>query len=233
MRIVSQLICIASVLLFGFVSHADGFGFHPGHGRPMMNPCDTTYVGTWNFRGARPMSLTVVSRRGDRVLVTVNQDGGSETLHGTCYFDRWSRSGRLNFGGGFNNGDLNLYENGIASGIVSGYRFDGRSDNGGGGRPHPGPDMRVCFGQIQGQWFFNGSRPMTLTVQGDGWSEQVTVTVSQRNGAEVTQGTCRVNWDGSFDLNFQGAANFGQVHVDTNRNASGMVSNYGFQGTKF
>jgi hypothetical protein len=86
-----------------------------------------------------------------------------------------------------------------------------------------------CDGQIDGVWGYKGGRDMTLIVDSDG-GNRVAVIVNQRNGSEVTNGTCRLNRDGSASLSFRGRANSGRLVIYRNGYAQGSVSGFSFRG---
>lgn len=210
---------------------------NPGHNIGSEDLCNAEYIGTWYFREGRYMSISVQRGWRNQVTVVVSQDHGSETLRGECHYGPRG-SARLSFGGGANHGDLRINRRGLATGMVSGYEFEGEiggsdDDHNPNPRPGPGPrpDFSVCAGSINGTWGFRGGRPMTLTIQ-QNWRDQVTVLVQQRNGAEQLTGYCRPNFDGSAVVEFGGGANSGNVTIYPGGQVSGIVSGFSFSGFK-
>lgn len=69
---------------------------------------------------------------------------------------------------------------------------------------------------------------MNISVARNG-GDNVTVTVSQANGAESLSGTCRASRDGA-SVNFSGGVNNGSLTISASGRVSGVVAGYSFTG---
>lgn len=97
-------------------------------------------------------------------------------------------------------------------------------------QPRPQPIGNPCQGVINGTWGYKGGRAMTITMTQQA-GEQITVTVSQRNGAASAAGTCQVSFDGTASIQFSAPdGNNGNLSINRAGQVTGAVSGFSFVG---
>lgn len=88
-----------------------------------MDLCSGNYVGNWNWKGGREVTVSIARTGFDQVNVTVGQRNGVWTVPGTCTQDY--RGAFLNYSAN-NGGSFQISQDGVITGVMQGLRYDGR-----------------------------------------------------------------------------------------------------------
>ncbi len=88
-----------------------------------------------------------------------------------------------------------------------------------------------CSGRYDGTWAYKEGRSMSVAVNRTS-GQAVTVVITTRNGTDSLRGTCVTNAAGVARLKFRHEPNFGDLKLEPNGRATGIISNFEFNGLK-